>query len=93
MSLSNHKKDMYYVYLIQCEDDSIYTGVTDNLERRFVEHKTKSGGWHTKLHPAKEVLYKEKYKTKHEALKRERQIKGWRREKKLNLIEFGKPII
>ena len=84
---------MYYVYLIQCEDNSIYTGVTDNIERRLKEHKTKSGGWHTKLHTAKELLYKERYKNKSEALKRECQIKGWRREKKLNLIKFGRPII
>lgn len=84
---------MYYLYLILCENNSIYTGVTDNLERRFTEHKTKSGGWHTRLYPAIQVLRTEEFKTKSEALKRERQIKGWRREKKLNLIKFGKPIL
>ena len=35
---------MYFVYLIQCEDGSIYTGITTNLERRFKEHKNKAGG-------------------------------------------------
>jgi len=84
---------MYYVYLIQCDDGSFYTGATLNLKRRFVEHKTKSGGWHTKLHKATKILYKESYLTKQEALKRERRIKGWRREKKENLIKFGKPVL
>jgi putative endonuclease len=82
---------MCYLYIILCENGSLYTGVTNNLERRFIEHSTKSGGWHTKLYPAVERLYTEKFNTKEEALKREKQIKGWRREKKLNLIKYGKP--
>lgn len=84
---------MYYVYLIQCNDGSFYTGITSNLERRFKEHKTKSGGWHTKLHKPIKLLYSERYKIKREALSREKQIKGWRREKKMNLIKFGKPVL
>ena len=77
---------MYYVYLLRCNDGSFYTGVTNNLDRRFIEHRTKSGGWHTKIHKAAKILYTENFPTKIEALKREKQIKGWRREKKLNLI-------
>jgi len=84
---------MYFVYLILCKDNNIYTGITNNPERRFIEHKTKSGGWHTKLHKAIKILYTEKFTNKEEALKREKQIKGWRREKKLNLIKFRKPVI
>lgn len=84
---------MYYIYLILCENKSIYTGITDNIDRRFTEHKSGNGGWYTKIHRPKEILYTEKFSTKIEALKREKQIKGWRREKKLNLIKFGKPII
>jgi len=84
---------MYYVYLVLCKNSSIYTGVTDNVKTRFGRHKAGTGGWHTKLYPAIELLHIEKFETKQEALKRERQIKGWRREKKLNLIKFGKPVI
>jgi putative endonuclease len=47
----------------------------------------------TQNYTAIKLLYTEQYPTKHEALKREKQIKGWRREKKLNLIKFGKPVI
>ena len=78
---------MYYVYLLQCVDGSIYTGITNDIERRFTEHKTKTGGHYTKSHQVEKVLYTEEYSTKSEALKREAQIKGWRREKKLALVK------
>jgi len=77
---------MYYVYLIECEDKSIYTGITNDLARRFKEHKNKSGGHYTALHKVEKILHTEKFGTKSEALKREAQIKGWHREKKLDLI-------
>lgn len=78
---------MYYVYLIQCSDDSIYTGMTNDTERRFVEHKTKIGGHYTRSHQVEKIIYTEEFRTKSEALKREAQIKGWRREKKLALVK------
>lgn len=84
---------MYFIYLVLCNEGSIYTGVTNNPERRFLEHQTKRGGRHTKLHKAIKLLHTEQFPTKREALKREKQIKGWRREKKLNLIKFGKPVL
>jgi putative endonuclease len=78
---------MYYLYFLLCDDNSIYTGVTNNIERRFLEHKNKRGGHYTSSHNAVKIIYKEAYPTQKEALKRERQIKGWRREKKLTLIK------
>ncbi len=88
-----YPESVWYVYLIECEDDSIYTGITDNLERRLNEHKAGRGGHYTYSHGAIEILYSENFETKSEALKRESQIKGWRREKKLNLIKFGKLVL
>ncbi|OGZ96372.1 MAG: endonuclease [Candidatus Sungbacteria bacterium RIFCSPHIGHO2_01_FULL_50_25] len=81
---------MYFVYLIQCKDSTIYTGITTNIERRFNEHKTGIGGYYTKARKVIKLLYSEQYPNRSSALKREAQIKGWRREKKLNLIKFGK---
>ncbi len=78
---------MYYVYLIRCEDGSIYTGITNDLERRFKEHKSKIGGHHTASHKVEKIIHTEEFDTKSAALKREAQIKGWRREKKLALIK------
>jgi len=78
---------MYYVYLIQCEGGSIYTGVTTDLERRFKEHSDKIGGHYTRAHKVEKILYTEEYSTRSEALKREAEIKKFSREEKLNLIE------
>ena len=78
---------MYYVYLIQCEDGSIYTGITTDLKRRFKEHSDKLGGHYTRAHKVEKILYTEEHPTRSEALKRETEIKKLRREEKLNLIE------
>jgi putative endonuclease len=84
---------MWYVYILQCKDGSLYTGVTTNLSRRFKEHALRIGGKYTRAHKVKNIVYTEEVPSQSEALKREAQIKGWRKEKKLNLIKFGKPII
>jgi len=63
---------MYYLYLVLCKNSSIYTGVTNNIGERFRRHRTGTGGWHTHLYPAIELLRVEKFNTKNEALKRER---------------------
>lgn len=78
---------MYYLYLVLCDDNSIYTGITTNVDRRFREHKEGRGGHYTRSHKVMRLLYSEKVGTKSEALKREWQIKGWRQEKKLNLAK------
>ena len=77
---------MYYLYLLQCRDNSIYTGITNDLAGRFKKHKEGRGGSYTRSHGAKKIIYTEEYKTKGEALKRELEIKGWRRKQKLLLI-------
>ena len=82
---------MWFTYLIQCEDSSIYTGITNNLQQRFKDHSNGKGGHYTRSHKVIKILYSEKFETKGEALKREAQIKGWPREKKLNLIKLGHP--
>ena len=81
---------MYFLYLIQCFDGSIYTGITNDLERRFGEHKNKKGGHYTASHKVEKIIYTEQFPTKSEALKREAEIKSWRREKKLELAGFRK---
>ena len=81
---------MYHIYLLQCGDNSIYTGITNNVERRFEEHKNKKGGNYTRSRAAKKIIYTEEYQTRSEALKREAEIKSWRRKKKLSLIKLRK---
>lgn len=77
---------MYFVYLLQCADGSIYTGITTDVRRRFEEHKNKKGGHYTSSHPAESIVYTENYATRSQALKREAEIKRWPRVKKLDLF-------
>lgn len=81
---------MYFVYLIQCADGSIYTGMTADVERRFSEHKNKKGGHYTSSRKVLKILHTEEFRTRSLALKREAQIKSWPRAKKLFLIKAGK---
>ncbi|MDD3531393.1 MAG: GIY-YIG nuclease family protein [Candidatus Pacebacteria bacterium] len=78
---------MYFVYILECKDGSLYTGITTNVERRFAEHKNRIGGHYTRSKQAVRVVYTEQYPNRSLASKRESEIKSWRRDKKMNLIE------
>lgn len=80
---------MWLVYILKCKNDDLYTGITDNLQRRFEEHASGKGGHFTKSFVAEKILFSEEYPDKSSALKREAQIKGWTRRKKLALINYG----
>ena len=82
---------MYFVYLLECADHSIYTGITTDVERRFEEHKTGLGGHFTRSRKVVKILYTEKHPDRSSALKREAEIKAWPREKKLRLVGAKKP--
>ena len=77
---------MYFVYLIECENGSLYTGITTDVARRFREHASGVGGRYTRSHRALRVAYTEKHPNRSAASKREAQIKSWRRAKKLGLL-------
>jgi len=77
---------MYFVYIIECKDKSLYTGITNDLDRRFNQHKNGTGGHYTSSKEVNRIVYTEQHSNRSSALKREAQIKGWRREKKLELL-------
>ncbi len=77
---------MYFVYIIECADTSLYTGITTDIARRFEEHKKKRGGHYTSARQAVRVAYTEEQSDRSSALRREAQIKSWPRQKKLDLI-------
>jgi len=80
----------HFIYILKCVDDSLYTGYTTNLKKRVGEHNTsKRGARYTKSRRPVKFLYSERFKTKSKALKREIEIKGWPRKKKLVLIASG----
>lgn len=80
----------YYIYIVKCSDESLYTGYTKDITNRVWQHNfSKSGAKSIKGRLPVELVYSEKYTTKTEALKRENEIKSWRRKKKLELIKAG----
>lgn len=81
---------MWYVYIIKCGNGSLYTGITDNLERRFEEHLAGKGGKFTHAFKAQKLLFSERADNKGEALRREARIKSLTRKEKLALIEGDK---
>jgi putative endonuclease len=78
---------MYHVYLLECADGSIYTGITTDVLRRLKEHKEGKGAHYTKARKAMNIVYSEKAKDRSAAQKREAEIKGWKRDRKLALIQ------
>jgi putative endonuclease len=78
----------HFVYILQCADKTLYVGYTTNLERRLDQHNnSKQGAHYTKIRRPVKLLYSEPHKTLSAALKREHEIKTWKREKKLSLIK------
>lgn len=75
------------MYLLKCNDKSIYTGITTDVARRLKEHKAGVGGRYTRSRKIVKVLYTEKFKNRSLASKREAEIKSWPRAKKLLLIK------
>jgi putative endonuclease len=76
-----------YMYILLCSDGSYYTGSTKDLNKRIKEHGEGKGANHTKKRLPVELVYVEEYQRIDNAFYREKQIQGWRREKKEALIE------
>lgn len=85
-------EDNYYVYILTTLNNSIfYVGMTHNLYNRVKEHKFKLIECFTKKYNVTKLVYFEELGSKDEAYKRESQIKRWRREYKINIIERSNP--
>lgn len=81
-------QELYYVYVLQCKDDSFYIGLTNDLIKRFEEHYT---GEYEACYTFKRrpliMAYYETIPFLQEAINREKQLKGWSRAKKIALIK------
>ncbi len=78
---------MNYVYILRCGDDSLYTGWTNNLEKRVKAHSNGKGAKYTKARLPIELVYFEEFEDKIEAMRREYAIKKLTRKEKLLLIK------
>jgi putative endonuclease len=76
---------MYFVYILQCRDKSLYTGITTDIKRRFKEHKAGTGGHYTRARGALKIVYQERKRNRSTASKREAEIKSLSRAAKLAL--------
>lgn len=81
----------YYVYVLSNQSRTLYTGVTNNLERRIFEHKHHLVEGFTSKYNITRLVYFEETSDVYTAIAREKQIKGWMRAKKLALIESTNP--
>lgn len=77
---------MWFTYILLCADGSYYTGISNNIEKRFLDHKNGNGGAYTRSHRVIKIVYQEKNTNKSEALKRELQIKKMTKREKNLLI-------
>ena len=76
-----------YVYILQCADNTLYSGYTNDLERRINLHNSGKGAKYTRGRTPVKLRYFEEYQTKSEAMKREYAIKQLKRQDKLRLIK------
>ncbi len=82
----------YYVYLLASGNNRVlYTGVTNDLERRVFEHIHGVIGGFTKKYRVHKLVYFEEFNDVNQAIAREKQIKGWRRDRKNQLVETENP--
>jgi putative endonuclease len=81
----------YYVYIVTNKSWTLYTGVTNNLERRVWEHKNKATKGFTSKYRIGKLVYCEMFGDIRDAIAREKQIKGWTRARKMTLIKAANP--
>ena len=81
----------YYVYIMASPSRTIYIGVTNNLERRAYEHAQQLIPGFTSRYNVSRLVYFEQTSDIYAAISREKQLKGWRRAKKIALIEASNP--
>jgi len=79
---------MWYVYILLCSDNSFYTGISNNPQQRFLDHKKGIGGAYTRSHRPTKIIYLEQFPDKSSALKKEFLIKSWSRKTKIQTLNL-----
>jgi putative endonuclease len=81
----------FFVYVMASHSRTLYIGVTADLARRVAEHRGGAGGSFTKRYRVRCLVYAEAFDYVVDALRREKQLKGWTRQRKIALIETANP--
>lgn len=77
----------WYLYILRCQDNSLYVGITPNIKTRLTKHNRGKGAHYTRTRLPVKLVYTEKLLNKSAALRREIQLKKWRKDKKEKLIQ------
>lgn len=77
----------YFTYVLLTENNTLYCGYTDDVEKRFEKHKSGEGAKYTRANKPVKILYTACFDTKSEAMKEEHRIKNLKREEKLEFIK------
>jgi putative endonuclease len=89
--MNTHREHFYYVYVLGSLSGTLYIGVTRSLKRRVWEHKQRLIDGFTSEYDVTRLLYFERFRDAGRAITREKQLKGWRRNKKIALIQKSNP--
>ena len=81
------QQNKYYVYILECSDDTLYTGYTTDLGKRIEAHNNGKGAKYTRVRRPVKLAWSKQYKTLSEALKKEVEIKKLSRKEKLQIIK------
>lgn len=79
---------MWYLYILLCDNTSLYVGITNDLNHRLRQHQNHNSTY-TKQFNTFKLVYTQKFSNRSDAVAREKQIKGWTKQKKLDLIKSG----
>lgn len=77
---------MYTLYVLLCADNTLYTGITNNLKQRMGDHRNGTGSRYVRSRLPFKLIYKEKHPDRSSATKREIEIKGWTRKKNIKTL-------
>lgn len=83
---------MNYTYILKCNDGTLYTGWTNNIDKRLKDHNDGKGAKYTKVRRPVELVYYEEFESKEEAMKREYAIKQLTRKQKEELVAKQKQL-
>jgi putative endonuclease len=83
--ITRQGKSMYYLYIVECNDGTLYTGITRNVKKRIRQHNAGKGAKYTRGRRPVKLIYSESHESRSSACQREHQIKQWPRIKKLDL--------
>ena len=81
---------IWFVYMLRCKDNSIYTGITNNLDNRIETHMSGNGSKYLRGRLPVELIYKEKFSSRSRASKREIEVKKLNKKEKELLIKYAK---